>query len=75
MTVAVTDTGKVLALIGAMCAIPQMYIVPPLMVICTEGNGGGKSAGGALVVPYAVLVLGVLLFCACTYSSLEAFAH
>jgi hypothetical protein len=96
---AVADTGKVLALIGSTCAIPQMLILPPLMAITTaraaaaaaaeqeggagSGIGGGIGVGGVgggggaqqlgLGLPHAVLATGVVLFLACTYSSLAAF--
>jgi amino acid permease len=28
------NTGSVLAVVGAVCAVPQMFILPPLMVLC-----------------------------------------
>ena len=74
----VTNTGKVLALVGAVCSIPQMLILPPLMAIYAEGKMGfeGVSRGappalGGRYGQRALLVVGCILFVLCTYASLE----
>ena len=74
----VTNTGKVMALVGAICSIPQMFIMPPLMAIYAEESVGNEAlargaprAIGGLRGSYIVLGLGVILFFMCTYASLK----
>ena len=74
----VTNTGKVLALVGAVCSIPQMFILPPLMAIYAEASVGyeGVSRGappalGGRYGQRALLGAGCILFVLCTYASLK----
>ena len=74
----VTDTGKVLALVGAVCSIPQMLILPPLMSIYAEQSVGCegvmRGAPRALGGKYgqkAQLGAGCVLLVLCTYATLK----
>jgi hypothetical protein len=72
---AVADTGKVLALIGAVSAVPQMLVVPPLMAIVVEARmeHGGAVSAVPPSLPHVVLLVGLVLLVACTHSSVSAF--
>ena len=67
-----------LALVGAVCSIPQMFILPPLMAIYAVASVGyeGVSRGappalGGRYGQRALLGAGCILFVLCTYASLK----
>ena len=84
---AVSDTGAMIALVGAACGIPIMYILPPLLYLKAASNA--THAPPSMQPPSeamqkaarpaarkgaaALLVLGVLVCIACIVSSILGF--